>query len=466
MKKIYLLVALFAIFACQKEELTVDNTSSQQYTIGVNSEPSVKSSINGMTFTWTEGDVMSIMQSNNKCANFTIASGQGTASASFTGAPTEGQSFSGNVYAIYPEQSWHDYDAFKNEKGKIVSILYPQFSQTQNYTEDGNLDPTSIAKHICLYGKSTTPVGAGNQLPNIQMIPASDILDITIKGIPSSPITISNLKIKGKFSPYNYIKFDESDQPTMSQAKEDNKEINIALTYNGTPGKELIEGAVIRVAHLGQKIYKDAVWDFELTTSDGTYIAQKIFTKNFKTQGGKVYNTEVTFEKQVNTTHALVGTWNLHQIGIWGDGYDSDRLTTNWDGDSPILGLIPNSDKEMDNVFTFTQTEQVGNTTFKGTFTNAAGDDAEYADFTLNTYDFNARFRKFPKNEGTWTITDNKLTISSGELTTSFTYTIPTWGDNLMEFKTENLGATVETPNEEPYKELNKAWAFWYVFKK
>lgn len=139
-----------------------------------------------------------------------------------------------------------------------------------------------------------------------------------------------------------------------------------------------------------------------------------------------------------------------------------------WNGTKNVSANMPDALKENDNVLEMTTTGITADGKLTGTFTHSPGPDGQFANFLYGTVDYNYKFRKLPRNQGTWLrdFATNTVSFTSG---TGQTQTVA------LEFT--NNRRTLKIPfNVQPYdidwngdgnkKELGGAKFVWYMLNK
>lgn len=98
----------------------------------------------------------------------------------------------------------------------------------------------------------------------------------------------------------------------------------------------------------------------------------------------------------------LEGVWYIGDIRMYCDMFTWE--TWGWEKNESIFGYLPELSPEWDNTITFTVegADEKGNPF--GSYQHSAGNDDVFGNFgdTAKGWDFNERFRKIPKNGGTW----------------------------------------------------------------
>ncbi len=126
---------------------------------------------------------------------------------------------------------------------------------------------------------------------------------------------------------------------------------------------------------------------------------------------GETLNWEVTLNSFKSD---LEGTWFIGDIRMYCDMFTWESW--GWEKNESIFGYLPELNPELDNTITFTVEGADANGNPFGNFEHNAGNDNAYGNFgdTSKGWDFNERFRKMPKNTGTWLrdFERNKLIIT------------------------------------------------------
>jgi hypothetical protein len=140
-----------------------------------------------------------------------------------------------------------------------------------------------------------------------------------------------------------------------------------------------------------------------------------------------------------------------------------------WNGTKNLSANIPDATKENDNILEMTTTGVTADGKVTGTFTHSPGPDGQFANFLFGAVDYNYKFRKLPRNQGTWLrdFATNTIVFNNGQPSQSRTVT--------LEFSTNKR--TLKMPfNVQPYdidwtgsgnkQELGGAKFAWYMFSK
>jgi uncharacterized protein (TIGR02145 family) len=123
------LIAMPVLSSCEKSETSINGGEENIITISATSElPDTKTSLGeSNVVNWTEGDKITTFWGNSEiAAEFTLSTGEGTTSATFTGTPIY---TTDECYAIYPHNS-----ATTISADKTISFTLPA---TQTYKADG-----------------------------------------------------------------------------------------------------------------------------------------------------------------------------------------------------------------------------------------------------------------------------------------------------------------------------------------
>jgi uncharacterized protein (TIGR02145 family) len=123
------LIALPILTSCEKGEKPTNGVEGNIITLSATSElPDTKTSLgNSNVVNWTTGDKITTFWGNiTTAAEFTLSTGDGTTSATFTGTPTQ---TTDECYAIYPHNAATTIDA-----AKTISFTLPA---SQTYQEGG-----------------------------------------------------------------------------------------------------------------------------------------------------------------------------------------------------------------------------------------------------------------------------------------------------------------------------------------
>jgi hypothetical protein len=163
----------------------------------------------------------------------------------------------------------------------------------------------------------------------------------------------------------------------------------------------------------------------------------------------------------------LDGTWKVSSLMF--QYFIGEGESWGWNGTKSAASNMPNAAKEMDNTLTFAVTGVTATGNLTGTFTNSAGTDGAFGDFKqASGSDFNYKFRRLPKNSGTFLrdFADNTLTFNPN---TDKSKTIP------LEFNADKSQLKLSF-NVQPYdidwngsgakQELGGAKFFWYQLQK
>lgn len=114
---------------------------------------------------------------------------------------------------------------------------------------------------------------------------------------------------------------------------------------------------------------------------------------------GETLNWEITLLPFISD---LEGTWYIKGIDAYCDFFTWESW--GWTEYINIIDLLPESSPELDDVITFTVegADESGNP--YGNYSHAPGNDGIYGSFSDSGkgWDFNERYRKMPKGEGTW----------------------------------------------------------------
>lgn len=140
-----------------------------------------------------------------------------------------------------------------------------------------------------------------------------------------------------------------------------------------------------------------------------------------------------------------------------------------WNGTKNLSANIPDATKENDNILEMTTTGVTADGKVTGTFTHSPGPDGVFANFMFGAVDYNYKFRKLPRNQGTWLrdFATNTITFNNGQAGQARTVA--------LEFSTDKR--TLKMPfNVQPYdidwngsgskQELGGAKFAWYMFRK
>ena len=316
------IASMFMLAACNKQ-LAVE-VSKESYTLSASTEMATKTSIEQLVFNWSAGDQLTLRQTNETPTIFTISSGQDTKNAEFTGSGN----ISSYVYALYPNLRW--LGNFGTNNNSIYQNLYPPKDQEQKYLANGEIDPTYIGKYAYMYGKSTKPIDDGTQLPPINMKNIMSIIDVEIMGLDSEGLEIKSLDIQGYFAHYATVNFDE-DQVGAGEPQDMTIKVKLKDS-DGSVGKLIHNGDIVRFTIFGQAIKKDAVWTFSITDVDNNkYSVNKTFEAEKTFEKGKCYNTNITFSTEEQATPAQL-TNTLLSSDFVGNG-------AQWGGYEVIPGL-------------------------------------------------------------------------------------------------------------------------------
>ena len=162
----------------------------------------------------------------------------------------------------------------------------------------------------------------------------------------------------------------------------------------------------------------------------------------------------------------LDGTWSVTNLQF--QYFIGEGESWGWNGTKTLASNIPDASKELDNTLTFAVTGVTADGKLTGTFNHQPGPDGLFANFMYGTTDYNYKFRRLPRNQGTWlrNFADNTITFNPG---TSQTRTVA------LEFSADKRSLKMPF-NVQPYdidwngdggkKELGGAKTYWYMLRK
>jgi len=165
----------------------------------------------------------------------------------------------------------------------------------------------------------------------------------------------------------------------------------------------------------------------------------------------------------------LDGKWQV--TGMQFQYFIGEGESWGWNGTKNVASNIADASKENDNTLEFTTTGVAADGKLLGTYTHDAGPDKAFADFNYKGTDYNYKFRRLPKSQGTFVrdFTTNTITFSPSGQPAGQTKTVT------IELSADK--STLKMPfNVQPYdidwngdgnkKELGGAKTTWYMLQK
>lgn len=217
-------------------ELTINASQGSQ---GRDGSVDMKSSLNGLIFTWINNDMLSVYNSVTNSAKFTIDGDGGS----------NREKFSGNInYPIHDEKLCAIYPYDENikftEAGKYLFNL--PATQIQTHSSDKTIDTTSIGNYIYMYGKTASAIVEGGGV-NLHMKHIMSILDFNVVEIPANT-KIYSLTMRADCPTFvNSVAVDFSGaEPTIISGE--NRVNKMVVEING------MEGIIVDLATLKMRL--------------------------------------------------------------------------------------------------------------------------------------------------------------------------------------------------------------------
>jgi len=189
----------------------------------------------------------------------------------------------------------------------------------------------------------------------------------------------------------------------------------------------------------------------------------RLRTYNVTSQSGETRQWTVEIKDYVSD---LDGTWSVSNLQF--QYFIGEGESWGWNGIKTLASNIPDASKELDNTLTFVVTGVTADGMLTGTYNHQAGPDGQFANFMYGPTDYNYKFRRLPRNQGTWlrNFADNTITFNPG---TAQTKTVA------LEFSADKRSLKMPF-NVQPYdidwngdggkKELGGAKTYWYTLRK
>lgn len=186
-------------------------------------------------------------------------------------------------------------------------------------------------------------------------------------------------------------------------------------------------------------------------------------TYSVTSQSGETRSWTVEIKDYVSD---LDGTWSMTNLQF--QYFIGEGESWGWNGIKALSSNIPDASKELDNTLTFAVTGVTPDGKLTGTFNHQPGPDGQFANFMYGTTDYNYKFRRLPRNQGTWlrNFADNTITFNPG---TGQTKTVA------LEFSADKRSLKLPF-NVQPYdidwsgsggkQELGGAKTYWYMLRK
>lgn len=196
------------------------------------------------------------------------------------------------------------------------------------------------------------------------------------------------------------------------------------------------------------------------------------------TTGNRTKTYSVTSESgQTREWTVRVEDYQSDMDGIWKVSnmqfqyFIGEGESWGWNGTKNVASNIADATKENDNTLEFTTTGVTDDGKITGTYTHSPGPDGAFADFNYKGTDYNYKFRRLPKNQGTFVrdFATNTITFSPDGQAAGQTKTVT------IEFNADK--STLKLPfNVQPYdidwggdgnkQELGGAKTTWYMLQK
>lgn len=271
MKKInrYLLsfIALGAVLtSCQKDQElsgTIENSAnSVTITAEAQNETGTRSSLNVLAFSWEAGDQLSVYNSTNANAQFTLDGAIGK-KAAFKGdlSPTSGAEV---LYAVYPYNGSNAFATGGNDN--ITYTFTLDGPQVQKTLVDGTPDTKSIGAYAYMYGKTAAPISLNGTDVNVgmKMSHLMTFLDFKISNAAGEKVTSLVLTSTTDIATSKIVNINEG---SVSPNGTDVTTLTVNLQDSeGNPGvtAPATGPLIVRLAMLPQTFIQGTVWTIEL----------------------------------------------------------------------------------------------------------------------------------------------------------------------------------------------------------
>ena len=277
-----LFVALGAtLTSCQDEittlEPTINGADGAITATTTTNENTTKTSLDGYTFTWVEGDALGAGNSTNTTSvRMGLAEGEDTKKGTFTGLYTP---IEGDNYVVYP------YEVGKTfTEGKYTFELPTE--QVQLQTGANVKDPKSIGKYAYMAGVTDS---LDVKMMHLMTFIDFEIAGIKAGGVPSKLVLTSTGSTK--FHTTGVFNFANSTMASSGTAST----LSVAITGNQGLGEGSFK---VRLAMFPQTFVDGDVWTVDLLDASNTSVrTDGMFTKTFTGskafEAGRVYDAEV-----------------------------------------------------------------------------------------------------------------------------------------------------------------------------